>query len=213
MDSRSKPPNSFATWQDVPSEIAAPPTSNAGVKRVGRTAAVNGAGMAGLMAACCLRHSFDVVYVFDKDSAELSVASKTTIGKVIGHFPSRQPACSPPFHLSLFFCLSSNRCCLCILLEIYTLKLGSARTWIFWSILRHASRLLFLSHAPASPLQVPGQDGSGRSIRPGVPQMQQLHMMQIGGANAVEAQCPGFKSLVRQLGGVEVNFLRDNKGV
>ncbi len=62
-------------------------------------------------------------------------------------------------------------------------------------------------------VQVPGQDGKGRSVRPGVPQMQQLHMMQIGGANAVEAQCPGFKALVRRLGGVDVNFLKDNKGV
>mmetsp|Transcript_16897 Transcript_16897/g.50452 ORF Transcript_16897/g.50452 Transcript_16897/m.50452 type:complete len:530 (+) Transcript_16897:295-1884(+) len=139
MDWQQTPLNSFTSWKDALNE-AVPASQAPPATRVGRCAVVNGAGMSGLMTAVCLRHSFDTVYIFDKDAADLSIGAKL------------------------------------------------------------------------APSKVPGQDGRGRSVRPGVPQMQQLHMMQIGGAQAVEAQCPGFRALVRRMGGVDVNFLKDNKG-
>lgn len=75
-------PNSFNSWQNVLLDTSAPAAGAPDTSRVGRNAVVNGAGMAGLMAACCLRHSFDTVYVFDKDRSELSVEAKISGGKV-----------------------------------------------------------------------------------------------------------------------------------
>lgn len=74
-------PNSFNSWQKVHLDTF-PAAGAPDTGRVGRNAVVSGAGMAGLMAACCLRHSFDTVYVFDKDRSELSVEAKISGGKV-----------------------------------------------------------------------------------------------------------------------------------
>ena len=75
-------PNSFNSWQKVLLDTSAPAPGATDTCGVGRNAVVLGAGMAGLMAACCLRDSFDTVYVFDKDRSDLSVEAKISGGKV-----------------------------------------------------------------------------------------------------------------------------------
>lgn len=84
MDWQQTPLNSFTSWKDALNE-AVPASQAPPATRVGRCAVVNGAGMSGLMTAVCLRHSFDTVYIFDKDAADLSIGAKLAPSKVGSH--------------------------------------------------------------------------------------------------------------------------------